>query len=200
MTINAKISKPIFATSNSIIRSNSKHFQAGGTMTMTHGKWTGRLIKRIHDFRNCGRWSGITIRQNKTKNIHIITIYRPTKGTSETSFYNQNKEILMQQEIETDPQKQFYTDLIKTIKAIKYPEDELIIMGDFNQAIEAPDLVNFIQELNLHNPIPNPPTRTYKFGSKCIDHIFITNGIKIAIQQSLQYWRIVLLCNMSSKH
>ena len=66
------------------------------------------------------------------------------------SFFNQNKEILLQQNIENNPQKQFYTtDLTQTIELIKQEQDKLIIMGDFNNELTDHHMTKMINEFKL---------------------------------------------------
>ena len=45
------LQKPVIQTSDSTLLTNSQFFQSGGAATITYGKWTHCIVKRISDSR-----------------------------------------------------------------------------------------------------------------------------------------------------
>lgn len=87
----AKAKRPIIATANSIITSESKWYQPGGATTIIHNKWAGKILKRKFNKSGCRRWSGFKLRTDKNDKLNILTAYRPIYSKENMSFYMQKK-------------------------------------------------------------------------------------------------------------
>lgn len=55
---------------------NSKYLP-GGTLSLVTDKWANRVIEKITDTDEMGRWTGFKLRLNCTTNLYYITGYRP---------------------------------------------------------------------------------------------------------------------------
>jgi endonuclease/exonuclease/phosphatase family metal-dependent hydrolase len=76
-------------------------------------------------------------------------------------------------------------DLRQNIEKWQIAGEHLIIMGDFNEPVNGPQISQFFSQLNLregihkHHPSLTPPN-TYQGGSNPIDGIFVSNELIIS--------------------
>jgi hypothetical protein len=89
-------------------------YKPGGTLTMSRGKITARLIKSGSD--DMGRWTYQTLSGKRNRNVTIITAYQVCdKSVSQRGRYAaaaQQESLLRQRgEANPNPRKQFRLDL-----------------------------------------------------------------------------------------
>ena len=113
-----------------------KTWQQGGTATIATNTLTSHIYKKGEDTRNMGRWSWITLR-DPTQVIHttIITLYYPCTNIGTYTVYSQQLEkIRATMPKYTGTATDLYNeDLEAFIKEQTESNNQVIIMGDFNQ-------------------------------------------------------------------
>ena len=162
------------------------HHQPGGVATILNGKYMSRYAQSDYD--EAGRW--ITSKYyGKDKMLKIYNLYRVCENSSKHKIGDSTSWVQQQQYFRTkgkdiNPRKKVVNDLINEIANDLNSGNELIIAGDFNEPLgevknglheklQELGLVNLISEKLLDKEIP----RTYRRGSSCIDHIYMTNTV-----------------------
>lgn len=111
-------------------------YQAGGTATAIVGNATGRIMNKIYDTTNMGRWSGSTLHTNHGKNINIITVYQSTKSYGINTYYTQQLEQLKQQQSDClDPRRKLLWDLQQLITKYNKNHETTILLMDANDGL-----------------------------------------------------------------
>jgi exonuclease III len=122
----------LLAHSSMIMASSSiemiNQYKPGGTLTISRGKITSRLIKSGSD--DMGRWTYQTFSGKRSCNVTIITAYQVCDKA-----ISQQESILRQLgESNPNPRKHFRLDLHKFLRQRRQEDDEIILTGDFNEA------------------------------------------------------------------
>ena len=104
---------------------------------------------------------------------------KKTSQTGDSTSWAQQSTILLKEHNRTDPRKQVVADLIRAIQVDLDHQNEIIICGDFNEAInEKVGLHKKLREVGLLNvfqeKIGEELPRTYNGGTVCIDHVYST--------------------------
>jgi hypothetical protein len=158
-------------------------YKPGGTLTMSRGKITARLIKSGSD--NMGRWTYQTFSGKRNRNVTIITAYQVcNKSVSQRGRYTAaaQQESLLQQrgEVNPNPRKHVCLDLHHFLQKRRQEGDEIILTGDFNEALgdesdgipklcSSFNLVDLMFSLHESRQIP-----TYARGKKRLDYALAT--------------------------
>ena len=112
-------------------------FKPGGTMIMTTGSLTGRLKKQVKD--KWGRWAIHEYIGRQGRQLAIISAYQPiVKGGSpgKITVAAQHISLLLQHNSTvTNPRTAFRADLTKTILAYQTKRYDILLTGDFNEAL-----------------------------------------------------------------
>jgi hypothetical protein len=189
--------------SNGIIRRHFKHHQLitacstataahsylpGGTATIITDEWTGCISNSGADPNGLGQWSYVRLKGKNNTRLLVIMTYQVCKSsilaTGDSTAFSQQWHLLRASGDETpNPRAQFSNDLANFIA--NYPNDPIILAGDFNSRLRNPyddvQLANLIRHFNLkdvlidaHGPASEIPTRKqgrqiyYVFASKII--------------------------------
>ena len=131
---------------------HSKKFQPGGTLQITNGRTTNRIIDSGIDTRKLGRWSWQRFRGKANKTVTVITAYRPCKSIGVNTTYTQQLRYFNSNQIKQCPRQIFMEDLREVIYTAKRKGDQIILMMDWNNDIRSPELIDWCEELGLKMP------------------------------------------------
>ena len=184
--ISASQSKCEMSASNEPSVSSS---QPGGTMIGVMGNHVGRVLEAESDESGLGRWSWVCLDGKQTK-LYVISAYRVQQENSDgiNTTYTQQKKILrMKGHKDTNPRKQWITDLTSKINRWKN-DGEIMLMTDINSPLGSEEVGNFLADTNMIDLIG------YKYGlsninshitgSQQIDFIFGTKKLAETIQKA----------------
>lgn len=164
----------------------------GGTLTATHGPWSGRLNKILEDPHRMGRWSGQQYKIHSGHQLVVLTAYRVCKQDSNDGVYSSHKQqqLSLRQRFGPDhtpcPRQAFITDMIDYVRALELTdEDFLIIMLDANEVMgeDSYGLINLIEQLRLvdiferHHQRQCDITTYANSKNRRLDYILGTNNI-----------------------
>jgi hypothetical protein len=159
----------------------NESFQAGGTATMTLGKWTTMVHgPPIQDKTGLGRWSGITLRGKNATFLSIITAYRCCNGSIKNSPLGSTftREFLFLQDMgepKPNPRASFIKDLSVQIQELQSSQHLIILMIDANTIMnEDTKFQNFLSTFDLTDLHSSDPANSTYIGSpnRRIDYIF----------------------------
>ena len=166
---------------------STSKFQPGGTAILSKNHLSNRaLSQRQQDPSGLGRWCS-TLYQGKNRTLlRLIQVYRPCKPNpnSNNGAYQQHSRFFLHKEITTCPRDKFLIDLQTFLLQCKNNNEQIIVMGDFNDDINKPPISNFFDDLdmknllsNIHDFNPSNQQSTFNRGHATIDGIFATHGI-----------------------
>jgi hypothetical protein len=188
-TIN-KIYKNASLIESEIEEAYNKEYLPGGTLHKTLNKWNSYITGQINDMAKLARWSGATYRLSPTKQLHMISAYRPcktkiTEKNSMASYTQQYYKLLQEGYLDPEPRRQFVTDLISQIQLLSKSEDDYIIVAlDANEAMYSKK--NGLQKImkecqlfdmyrTLHEDKEEFPTHVN--GTQCIDYLLCSYNV-----------------------
>ena len=177
------VSDGIFTTTNSSIFEGTHKFQPGGVATGFFGRLVTRYVGHTKD--KYGRWHAQEF-HGKHQNLKIYTLYRTNYRTDNNSgnitSWAQQRLLLQQDGIQTNPRHHVIEAFIKEITNTIEKGYSAIVLTDLNEHIDGAEgtntklcdagLINLFQK-TLGNNIP----KTHKRGSSAIDHVFLTPNI-----------------------
>ena len=171
---------------NSKIYGNQIEFQPGGVSAWLHGKLVRHYM--TVGFDPLGRWIYHQF-QGQTSNLRVYTLYRVNPGRvkkGSQSAWEQQRLLLSEKKIYTDPRKQVILDLCQEIQKAKNMGFEILLMGDLNESVGAREKTNDIfAEMDLinifHTRCYTTP-RTFRHGSQTIDHVWATPKLFECVQ------------------
>jgi hypothetical protein len=105
-----------FVSSHNLDKNYKDTFQRGGTMTVCSGPMCARVVENGNDKRRLGRWSRIKLRGCKNRTLVIVTLYRPVYSQGALSTYQQQKSVLLDDNVTECPRQVILTELEKDIK------------------------------------------------------------------------------------
>ena len=166
---------------------SSSKFQPGGTAILSRNLLSHKAqTTRISDPTGLGRWTSTLYQGQNNTLLRIIQLYRPCRPNhnSANGVYQQHSRFFLSKQITTCPRKQLFQDLKLFITHCLDNNEQIIVMGDFNDDITQPPVTSFFQSLSMHNLLltlfhqhfHNSPF-TYQRGTSIIDGIFATHGI-----------------------
>ncbi len=172
-----------FVSSNNKDTSFQEKQQSGGTLIICHGHTCARVMEWGTDKSVLGRWSWIRLRGSNGRTFRFATVYRPVTSNGAASAYQQHRQILLEQGIDTCPRKQLLTDLQEAISEWIATGDQIVVAGDFNEDVRDHPIRPMFDKFNMHELIlaqhGNNAPNTFRNGSTPIDAIFGTKGIDI---------------------
>lgn len=159
------------------------HYKPGGTLTMSSGKISARLLTTGSDA--MGRWTYQTFSGKRQTNVTIVTAYQVcNKNVNQRGRFTaaaQQESILRQRgETNPNPRKHFRTDLTTFLQQRRHDGDELILIGDFNEALgDEPDgiskLCGTLEMVDLMYSLhESRQISTYARGRKRLDYALAT--------------------------
>ena len=166
-------------------------YKPGGTLVLSTGNITGRLIRTEAD--RWGRWTSQTFRGHLDLKITVISAYQVNSDDSMKGVISASEQqrslLLKAQDPIDDPRRAFQRDLSHYLRQCRNNGEELILVGDFNDKLSGTP--NAIEELtsecglanimaNRHQELPPP---TYARGRGCLDYGFATPHVLSALTQ-----------------
>jgi exonuclease III len=164
------------------------NYKPGGTMMVSVGDVTGRIIARSQD--KWGRWTSQTFRGTGNTNLTVISAYQVVTDnphTGLTTATSQQQSLLIQSNESISPRKAFKRDVRLFIQNCISQGDEVLIVGDFNEPLGSEidgmsriaaefHLVSLMQVRHQHNP-----PATYTRGKRCLDYGLATRRVANAM-------------------
>ena len=162
-------------------------YKPGGTLTVARGNIRGRIMERGSD--KLGRWTYVRIRGKQGKSLWVLTVYQvckssPTAGLTASA---QQLSLVRQHGDKATPRDAFKRDLTKFVTDTIGADDEIVIMGDFNEEIGADSegIVRIMEEGGLAEMMTarhqKPLPATFERGKDCIDYVLASPRILQAI-------------------
>jgi len=166
-------------------------YKPGGTMIVSTGSITGRVIENNYD--PWGRWSYQIFRGMRGKKITFISAYQVVKTsgniTHKTTIAAQQMQLLfMQNDPILSPRAAFRRDLAKFISLCIADSQDICLVGDFNEELgeDQNGMSQIASEFHLidlmrykHPELSSP--RTYARGRKRLDYALGTVSIAEAL-------------------
>ena len=166
-------------------------YKPGGTFMLTVANATGRILSQDHD--KWGRWVSQTLQGAAGHTVTFVSAYQVVtdvaKGGTTTATTQQYSLLVHNKDSIVAPRAAFRRDLRSFLQQCRNRGDELILVGDFNEAVGADTngIVSIIQDLNMtdlmgarHNQeLP----ATYARGRRCLDYGFATALASAALKQ-----------------
>ena len=156
----------------------TKH-QPGGTATIAVNDMAHRFHSAGQDSKELGRWSWVKVTGKQNCVTRFVTVYCPKPtGKGMNTVYEQQLEYLKK-----DPTAAFWEDLAHTIVKWQNEGNQLVIMGDWNEAIVNGNLTEWMNTFGLTEAITgihgSDPPPTYQRGSDAIDGIFVSSTVHV---------------------
>ena len=164
-------------------------YKPGGTFMVTTGNATGRITAQAQD--KWGRWVSQTFQGVQGRAITIVSAYQVVtdvaRGGSNTTATQQYSLLVHERDSVKAPRSAFRRDLKAFLQMCKNRGDELILVGDFNEALgdDADSMLSVLQDLNLIEMMGARHSyalpATYSRGRKCLDYGFATENVCTAL-------------------
>ena len=100
------------------------------------GPLVSRMRRRIED--KYGRWCGFVLLGKDNREILVLTAYNVPEDTpagDDTLHAQQTSLYLLDGEVDPNPRKNFIQDLLTLITTAKEDNQDIILMGDFNEVV-----------------------------------------------------------------
>ena len=168
-------------------------YKPGGTFMLTVGNATGWILNQNKD--KWGRWVSQTFQGAAGRTITIVSAYqgvtdRVKAGT--TTVATQQHSLLVHEQDPTPslaPRTAFLRDLKTFLQQCRNGGEELILVGDFNEAIgkEVEGMISLVQGLGLIDLMGARHNQALPFsyarGGRCIDYRFATANVCAALKK-----------------
>ena len=189
-----KICQHQFHQNNLVLSTSKKRsstlYKPGGTAILARNEITARLKNHTRD--RMGRWTTMSFTTSSTRKIRIISAYQvcnnSTPGTN-TAASQQRAQIIEETALTAEtnrqnPRQAFIHDLQGFIIQLQNSNEDIILVGDFNEDITAPGagmdmLATECQLIDLFSIRLGSPflPATYQRGSKRLDYILISPNL-----------------------
>ena len=157
---------------------------------VTAGNATGRILSQTHD--KWGRWVSQTFQGAQGRVITMVSAYQVVtdiaRGGTTTATTQQYSLLVHEQDSMKAPRAAFRRDFKSYLQACRNRGEELIVVGDFNEAVgeELDGMISVVQDLGLIDMMGARhgyalPT-TYARGRRCLDYGFATPSICEALE------------------
>ena len=169
---------PTFCTNNTPNFPPST-YQPGGVTTIHHDNLTTRTSpETFHD--PVGRWT-CSVFNGKVRKLKVYCLYRVCMASDPgpTTAFSQQEQFFLDQDQIVNPRTKVISDLIEVLRSDITSGVDVLLAGDFNEALDG-TTASQLQDLGLSNVLETyleSCPRTYKYGSQCIDHIWVSNTI-----------------------
>ena len=154
-------------------------YKPGGTFVVSVGDAVGRVRDRFVD--KWGRWVSQSFLGCHGRVVTIVSAYQVVTDTPSTGLTTaaaqQHSLLLHAKDPVIFPRRAFRRDLERYLLECRNAGQELLVMGDFNEAIgqEADGMIAVMQSLGLIDIMqrqhPSPLPATYARGQKCLDYV-----------------------------
>ena len=180
----------------------------GGTGILAFNATIGRLQHNGRGGDDMGRWSYIHLKRHNSPPVTVILIYQvctsPTNVTGSTAWHQQRRALDRANRPTIHPRAAFIDDLICFIASLQRDNHDIIVGGDWNDYLSAPNssVLRLCSTLNLSDPwlqfYPNTPNfATYECGQHRIDSVYVSHNL-LPMVESIGYSPVGLLA--SSDH
>ena len=180
----------------------------GGTGIMAFNTILGRLLHNGRGGDAMGRWSYIHLKRHNLPPVTIISIYQvctsPTNEIGSTAWHQQRRALDQANRSHIHPRAAFIDDLIMFISSLQRDNHDIIVGGDWNDYLSAPNssVLRLCTTLNLADPwlqfFPHKPNfATHERGQHRIDSVYVSHNL-LPIVESIGYSPVGLLA--SSDH
>ena len=167
---------------------STSKFQPGGTAILSIDHLSHKVTPSTrYDPTGLGRWTSTLYLGKKNTLLRVIQVYRPCKPNplSANGVYQQHSRYLLSKGIITCPRDHLLTDLHTFISQCLTSQEQIIVMGDFNDNVTQPPITSFFDSLHMHNLTSSlfghsyrHSPNTYIRGHSTIDAIFGTQGVQ----------------------
>jgi endonuclease/exonuclease/phosphatase family metal-dependent hydrolase len=166
---------------NTTDKSYKETIQMGGTMIIGANDIVHRIQESGSDQHKLGRWTWFKLQGQQGMQLRIVMVYRPVYSVGMLSTYQQQKQYLLSNDIDTCPRQMFFHHLQEELQKWYDDGERIIIMGDFNEDIRSKNIKSFFSQFGMKDIIiqkhgitaPN----TYANGTVPIDGVFATMDI-----------------------
>ena len=164
---------------------NTTTYEVGGTGIVTSGKGTTHTIQSGEDEHGMGRWTWISLQGKQNRITTIISIYRPSKNQAtldkQQAHTSKNRP---REALNIGPQELWDKDLTKLVSNLKNKGHEIIVAGDWNDDLNKVNgtVRGMMTRIGLKEVLISrygEGPETYQGGTKTIDGIFVSTGLKI---------------------
>ena len=145
----------------------------------------GRIRRSIDDKYGC--WCGFILLGKDNRKIVVLTAYnvpQETPADNDTIHAQQISLYLLDGEVDPNPRKIFIRDLLKVIKAATRENQDIILMGDFNESIrEDPKMMarviaaGRLIDIDAHKHGHGKHIASYIQGKQSVDYCFVSPWI-----------------------
>jgi hypothetical protein len=160
----------------------------GGTGVIATKTTIGQITKNGLGGDAMGRWSYIHLKRHQKPPVTIISIYQvcinPTNPIGSTAWHQQRRALDQANRSTTHPRTAFIDDLISFITSLQRDKHDIIVGGDWNDYLNAPNssLVRLCTTLQLVDPwlthFPeNPSFATHERGTQRIDSVLVSHSL-----------------------
>ena len=177
--------------------SNKACSQPGGVGIAFNGRIQQRFVTSGRD--TLGRWTWVQF-AGKDSAFRVYTLYRVNNNSDQTTGHTtawcQQREHLLNNNIQTNPRQQVISDIIAEIEPFIEAGHNVLLLADLNETIGGPEKTNKkLREIGLINIMEHRiGTRlplTHRSGSKAVDHMWgtcdVIESVKLAGYAPFEY-------------
>lgn len=165
-------------------------YKPGGTAILARDSVTIRIKSQTRD--RMGRWTSISFTTSPTRRLRVISAYQVGKqvrpGTN-TAAAQQTAQLILEHTNSNihhrqNPRQAFRHDLSMFIKQVQTDNEDIILVGDFNDDITSPDSnmqhiatqCGLVDLFSIRLGSPNIPS-TYQRGNKRLDYVLVSPSL-----------------------
>jgi len=160
---------------------DSAPYQPGGTGIVVVNQLSHRAQRPGDDKAGLGRWCWARLRGKDNKHLRVVSVYRPCPSNGPLSTYQQQVRYWSAQNNDCCPRDKLLADLKEAIAMWQAEGDQVLILADMNEDVNAPMIRQFCDELHLveaistlHGPAQKP---THQRGRRAIDGIYMSRSL-----------------------
>lgn len=164
--------------------------QPGGVGLAFNGRIQQRFVTSGRD--TLGRWAWVQF-AGKDSAFRIYTLYRVNynsdRTTGHTTAWCQQREYLLNNNIQTNPRSQVISDIINDMEPFIEAGHNVLLLADLNESINGPEKTNKkLRDIGLINimehRIGNRLPLTHSGGSQAVDHMWGTSDVIDSVKQA----------------
>ena len=172
-------------------------YKPGGTAILACNAVTSNIQSHSRD--RMGRWTSMSFTTGNSRRVRVISAYQVCHGVkrgSNTAASHQQAQLIEERSLDDHPRQRqprqaFIQDLQTFITQIQRADEDVILVGDFNEEINEPSsgmdqLATSCGLADLFSIRIGSPTNpaTYQRGTRQIDFILITPSLLPHIQEA----------------
>jgi hypothetical protein len=165
----------------------------GGPGILAFNTMVGQLMHNGKGGDSMGRWSYVHLKRNQSAPVTVISIYQvchcPTNKVGSTAWHPQRRALDRADQSHIHPRAAFLDNLISFISSLQQANHEIIVGGDWNDYLTAPNslVLRLCTTLNLSDPWlqlhpDNPSFATHERGKQRIDSVFVSHTLLPVIE------------------